>query len=113
MDTVLDVVLFLHLVGFGALFGGGLVQVRDHVKVINAAMLWGALSMVVTGIALVGVEESLDDSIHGGRVAVKFSIALVVAVLCWVNRAKRRVPPGLFNAILLLVLANVAVAVAS
>ncbi len=113
MHVLLDVVLFLHLVGFGALFGGGLVQARDTVKVINAAMLYGALSLVISGIGLVGVQEGLDQSVDSSRVAVKFGIGVVVAVLCWVNRAKRGVPAGLFNAILLLTLADVAVAVAT
>jgi hypothetical protein len=113
MQTLLDVVLFLHLVGFAVLFGGGFVQLGDSVKVINSAMLWGALSLVLSGIGLVGIEEGLDDPVHGGRVAVKFGIALVVALLCWVNRAKRGIPSGLFDAILLLVLADVAVAVTS
>ena len=111
MDRFRDVVLFLHLVGFAALFGGGVVQLRDTVKVVNSAMLYGALAQVVTGIVLVGLLEGLGEPIHSVGVSVKFAIALILALLCWVNRAKRNVPTGLFNAILLLTLVNVGVAV--
>jgi len=31
MQTLLDIVLFLHLVGFAVLFGGGFVQLGDSV----------------------------------------------------------------------------------
>jgi hypothetical protein len=112
VDQLLEVVVFIHLVGFGALFGGGVVQVRDAVKVINSTMLYGALAQVVSGIVLVGILEGMDEPVHTHKIAVKFGIALVVALLCWVNRSKRSVPAGLFNGILLLTLANVAVAVA-
>jgi apolipoprotein N-acyltransferase len=111
VQTLLDVVLFIHLVGFGVLLGGGVVQLRDSVKVINSAMLYGALTQVVSGIALVGVVEGMDETVDSTKVAIKFGIALVIALLCWVNRAKYGVPTGLFNAIVVLTLANVAVAV--
>lgn len=111
MDVVRDALLFVHLVGFASLFGGAFVQVRDEVKVVNSAMLHGALLQVVSGVFLVGVIEGQDDPIDHTKVAVKFAVALVIAVLCWVNRHKHSVPAGLFNAIMLLTLGNVAIAV--
>ena len=111
MDVVRDVLLFLHLVGFASLFGGALVQVRDDVKVVNSAMLYGALLQVLSGVFLVGVIKGEDDPLDETKIAVKFAVALVIAVLCWVNRRKVGIPAGLFNAILVLTLANVAIAV--
>ena len=111
MDTLREVLLFIHLVGFAALFGGAFVQLRDHVKVINSAMLHGALTQVVSGILLVGVIQGDDGTVDNTKIGVKFAIALVIAVLCWVNRSKESVPHGLFNGIALLTLVNVAVAV--
>lgn len=111
MDIVRDALLLLHLVGFGALFGGAFVQVRDEVKVVNAAMLHGALIQVVSGVLLVGVIEGIGDDLNQAKTAVKLAVALVIAVLCWVNRTKDSVPGGLFNALLALTVANAAVAV--
>ena len=111
MEILRDVALFLHLVGFGALFGGEFVQLRDADKVVNSAMLQGVLTSVLSGILLVGVIEGLDGPLDQVKIGVKFAVALVVAVLCWVNRARERVPNGLFYAIVLLTVANVAVAV--
>jgi hypothetical protein len=106
-----DVLVFLHLVGFAALLGGAVVQVGDAVKVVNRAMLWGVFAMVLTGIGLVGVLEGLDETVDRPKIAVKFAIALAIALLCWANRARSRVPRGLFNAIVLLVLVDLGVAV--
>jgi hypothetical protein len=111
MGIARDALLLLHLVGFGALFGGAFVQVRDEVKVVNSAMLQGALIQVVSGVLLVGVIEGIGDEINQTKTAVKLAVALVIAVLCWVNRRNESVPGGLFAALLALTLANAAVAV--
>jgi hypothetical protein len=110
MDVAGKILLTVHLLGFGALFGGALVQVRDRVKVVNAAILYGAMAQVVSGVLLVGVLEGEDKLVDHTKVGVKLAVALVIAVLCWANRAKLRVPTGLFNAILLLTVANVVIA---
>jgi Na+-translocating ferredoxin:NAD+ oxidoreductase RnfD subunit len=111
VDYLRDALLVLHFVGFGALFGGALVQVRDDVKVVNHAMLDGALTQLVSGLLLVGVIEGVGDDVNHAKIGVKLVVALVIAVLCWVNRRKPAVPNGLFFAILLLTVANVVIAV--
>ncbi len=111
MKLLQDSLLFLHLVGFGVLFGGAFVQLRDDSRVVNAAMLHGALVQVVSGILLVGVIEGNGEEINRTKIAVKFTIALVVALVCWVNRRRLRLPSGLFFAVFVLTVANAAVAV--
>ncbi len=111
MQLTRDALLFVHLLGFASLLGGASVQLRDQERVVNSAMLYGALVTVVSGLLLVGVIEGLDDDVDHLKISVKLGVALVVAVLCWVNRRKERVPGGLFMTILGLTVANVAVAV--
>lgn len=111
MDLLRQSLLFIHLLGFAALVGGALAQLRDDYKIVNTAMLYGALIQVVSGLLLVGVIEGADDPIDNTKVAVKLAVALVVAVLCWLNRRKDSVPTGLFGAIMLLAVGNAAVAV--
>jgi Na+-translocating ferredoxin:NAD+ oxidoreductase RnfD subunit len=110
VDLAEKTLLVVHLLGFGALFGGAFVQLRDDIVVVNSAMLYGALTQVVSGLLLVGVLEGQDEPVDNAKVAVKLLVALVVGVLCWVNRAKRRLPTGLFFGILLLTVANVIIA---
>ena len=111
METVRDALLVIHLLGMAALFGGAFVQIKDEVVVVNAAMLHGALTQVVSGILLVGVIEGQDDPIDHTKVAVKFAVALVIALLCWVNRRKESIPRGLFYAIIVLTVVNICIAV--
>ncbi len=111
MDVARDLLLVIHLLAMGALFGGALVQLRDSVLVVNSAMLYGILTQVVTGLLLVGVLEGQDEPVNHAKMGVKLAVALVIAVLCWVNRSRERIPGGIFNAILLLTVTNVTVAV--
>lgn len=111
MDLVRNLLLVIHLLAMASLFGGALVQIRDSVQVVNSAMLYGILTQVVTGLLLVGVLEGQDEPVNHAKMGVKLAVALVIALLCWANRSRERVPGGIFNAILLLTVTNVVVAV--
>ena len=112
MELLRDILLFVHLLGFASLFGGGLVQVRSEPRVVNSAMLHGALTALVAGLLLVGVLESMPEaSVNHLKIGVKLVVALVVAVLCWVNRTKPAIPAGLFFGLLGLTALNAAISV--
>jgi hypothetical protein len=112
MDLPEKVLVIVHLLGLAAVFGGALVQIRAAERVVNHAMLDGVLLQIVSGVMLVGVLEG-DGSVElsTAQIGVKFTVALVVALLCWANRRKPAVPDGLFVGIVGLTLANVGIAV--
>jgi hypothetical protein len=111
METLRLVLLVLHLLGFAALFGGLIVQVRAPEKVVNAAMRDGAGTAFLAGLLLVGVLEAGDTTVDHAKIAVKFAIGLVVLILVMANMRKPRIPDGLFYALILLTVANACVAV--
>ncbi len=106
------VLLFAHLLGWAALFGGLLVQAREPYKRVNAAMRDGVGTAFVTGLALVGVLEAGDlADVDHAKVAVKAVVGLVLLVLVMANLRKERIPQGLWAGLLALTVLNVAVAV--
>ena len=111
MDLLRDILLFLHLLGMASLFGGLFVQVRTDPRVVNAAMLHGILTQVVTGLLLIGVLEGLDEEVDNVKVAAKFVVALLIAVLVLANRRKPLLPAGLYFGLVGLTVLNVGVAV--
>jgi peptidoglycan/LPS O-acetylase OafA/YrhL len=111
METLEHVVVVVHLLGWAALFGGMVVQLREPTKVVNAAMRDGIGTAFVAGLLVVGLLEAGDDPVNHAKVAVKFAVGLVVLVLVMANLRKDRVPDGLFYAILALTVLNVGVAV--
>ncbi|MBA2954023.1 hypothetical protein GON03_06805 [Nocardioides sp. MAH-18] len=111
MDLLRHLLLVLHLLGFGALLGGLLVQARDPEKRVNALMRDGAGTAFVAGLALVGVLQADDVPVDNAKIAVKSLIGLVILVLVMANLRKERIADGLWALLLLLTVANVCVAV--
>jgi uncharacterized membrane protein len=111
MEILRLVLLFLHVLGFAALFGGLVVQARNSEKSVNAAMRDGVGTAFLTGLLLVGVLESGDDPVNQAKIGVKFAIALVLLVLVMANTRKPTIPQGLWAGLLLLSVANIAVAI--
>lgn len=111
METLRLIILFIHLLGMAALFGGLLAQASSQVKKVNAAMRDGAGTAFVAGIAAVGVLEADDADVNHAKIAVKLVIALVVLGLVMANVRKEQISNALFGTILGLTVINIGVAV--
>ena len=100
MDFIYKLVVVLHFLGLASLVGGWLVQLRARAqRYVNPAMLHGVLTLLLTGVILVGLAEgveSLERDIDNAKIAVKLGVALIVAVLAWFNRRRQVIPDGLF-----------------
>lgn len=53
MEILKDFVLILHFLGLAAIIGGVLAQMRQTPKRVDALVVYGALTQMVTGVALV------------------------------------------------------------
>ena len=111
MDLARVILLFVHLLGWAALFGGLVAQGRDPEKRVNGAMRDGAATAFLAGLLLVGVLEAGDTAVDHVKIAVKFAIGLVILVLVMANARKPSIPQGLWFGLLLLTVVNVGIAV--
>ena len=111
MDLARVILLFVHLLGWAALFGGLVVQGRDTEKRVNGAMRDGAGTAFLAGLLLVGVLEAGDTAVDHVKIGVKFAVGLVILVLVMANTRKPAIPQGLWFGLLLLTVVNVGVAV--
>lgn len=115
MDIVREIFVFLHLVGFAALFGGAFAQVKAENKVINKAMLHGAWLQLVTGVVLVGLAEARaaasDLSVNHVKIGFKAAILVAILVLVLGNRKKDAISPAVYWSVLALALVDAAIAV--
>jgi hypothetical protein len=94
MQIAHQFLVLLHLVGFAALLGGVLVQLRLREPEVNTAMLYGAVIEVLTGVGLFVWAELSPGAPHA-QLIVKTLIALVVVVLVAANRKYASIPRGL------------------
>jgi hypothetical protein len=117
VSFVYDLLVILHFLGLASLIGGFLVQIRSSPRVVNPAMLHGALTQLVTGVLLVGLRYPLHDSDpewdlpDNAKIGVKFVILLVVLGLILVNRKKDQISTATWGLIGGLSIVNVVIAV--
>jgi hypothetical protein len=111
MQIAHQILLLLHLTGFAALFGGFPVQIRSKEPEVNASMLNGSFLILLTGLALVTMEELGQDPVNHITIGVKLLMSAVIVVLVAKNRKFASIPRGLWGLIGVLTIANAAVAV--
>ncbi|MBB5788240.1 hypothetical protein [Jiangella mangrovi] len=115
MEFVYDLVLVLHFFGLASLLGGIMVQLSARGgRVVNLAMLHGALTQLVTGVALVGMGEAVDSlgkDVNQAKIGVKLVVVLIVTALCFAYRKRTSIADGVFFALFGLSAANVVIAV--
>ena len=104
------VLLFIHLVGFAILLGGSVTQYVSGVLRINPAMLWGAVIQLLSGLALAAPLRDGDEPAPT-KLATKGVIALAIFAMVFLSRKRDAVNRGHFIGIIVLTLANAAIAV--
>ena len=111
MVVAQQILVLVHLVGFAALLGGCLVQLRTAEPEVSLAMLWGALVELVTGVALFILVELAVEPVRTAPLVVKTVLAVVVMTLVAVNRRYAAIPRGLWGLIAGLSLVSAAISV--
>jgi hypothetical protein len=118
VSLVHNLLVILHFLGLASLIGGFLVQISSSPRVVNNAMLHGALTQLVTGVLLVGLSYPLHDGDpeewalpDNAKIGVKFVILLVVLGLILANRKKESISTAVWGLIGGLAIANVVIAV--
>lgn len=106
------ILLYAHLIGFGLLLGGAVVQYRTGTIRINPVMVWGAGIQVVTGLGLAApLRGGGDHEPDPAKLVVKTVIGLAIFAMVFFSRKRAVVNQGHFMAIIGLTLINAAVAV--
>ncbi|HVD18651.1 MAG TPA: hypothetical protein VNC63_08205 [Propionibacteriaceae bacterium] len=111
MQLAHQLLVLLHLIGFAALLGGLLVQIRAKEPEVNASMLNGSFTLLLTGLALATLEELGPDRMNYVKMAIKLLLMAVIVVLVVKNRKFVTIPRGLWGLIGGLTIANALVAV--
>ena len=110
MQFLFNTMLVLHFVGIASLLGSAIVQAKPP-RSITPGYLHGALTMLITGLALVGLTYPLGGEPDNAKVAVKLTVLIVILVLVFVNRSKEQISTGVWASIAGLTTLNIVLAV--
>ena len=113
MDVLINVFVALHIIGIAALLGGFLTQMKAMgagTARFSPAMLHGALTMLVTGVVLVGLNQADDQPVNSLKIGIKLALLVVILGLVYVKRDEEKVDKALFGAVGGLTIANIFIA---
>ncbi|MEW1548135.1 hypothetical protein [Streptomyces tsukubensis] len=113
MDVLINVFVALHIIGIASLLGGFLTQMKamsEGTARFNPAMLHGALTMLITGVALVGLNQADDQTVNNVKIGIKMAVLVVILALVYVKRDDERVEKPLFGAVGGLTTVNILIA---
>ncbi|MET7680137.1 hypothetical protein [Streptomyces sp. NPDC005423] len=114
MDVLIHLFVALHIVGIAALLGGFLTQMkamgRGTARFVPG-MLHGALTMLITGAILVGLNQADDQHVNTVKIGVKLALLIVILGLVYVKRDDEKIDKRLFGLVGLLTTVNIFIAV--
>ncbi|MFH8560528.1 hypothetical protein [Streptomyces sp. NPDC017988] len=114
MDVLIHLFVGLHIIGIASLLGGFLTQMKQMgqgTARFGPAMLHGALIMLVTGVALVGLNQADGNAVNNVKIGIKMAVLIVILALVYVKRDEEKIDKGVFGAVGLLTTANIFIAV--
>jgi peptidoglycan/LPS O-acetylase OafA/YrhL len=114
MDVLIHILVALHIIGIASLLGGFLTQMKamgQGTARFVPAMLHGALTMLVTGVLLVGLNQADDQPVNNIKIGVKLALLIVILGLVYVKRDEETVEKPLFGLVGALTTVNIFIAV--
>lgn len=114
MEIVKNIILVLHLLSFAALFGLAMGQLKPALQgegKISKGMVHSALSLLITGLALVGMVYATGGTPNNFKIAVKTLVLLVIFALVLMGRKKDKIGPVYIGNVTGLLMTNVVLAV--
>ncbi|MET7616471.1 hypothetical protein [Streptomyces sp. NPDC005408] len=113
MDVLINVFVALHIIGIASLLGGFLTQMKAMsagAARFSPAMLHGALTMLITGVVLVGLNQADDQPVNNLKISIKLAILVVILGVVYVKRDEEKAEKALFGAVGGLTVANIFIA---
>ena len=114
MDVLIHLFVGLHIIGIAALLGGFLTQMKamgQGTARFVPGMLHGALTMLVTGAVLVGLNQAYDHHVNTVKIGLKLALLVVILGLVYVKRDDEKVDKSLFGLVGAFTMANIFIAV--
>tara|TARA_R110002051_G_scaffold108532_1_gene181255 strand:- start:21075 stop:21449 length:375 start_codon:yes stop_codon:yes gene_type:complete len=89
MSAITTTLLIFHILGLSLIIGPFFLQISRKKGFAFGTMLIGAITQLVTGLAMVGVLQAGDGDVNNSKIAVKTVIAVLVLVAVIVARSRQ------------------------
>ena len=117
MDIAYKLLLTLHFIALAGLLGGLLAQIPNQPKKLQPFVLHSAWLILIVGIAMVGLNQSMHandatvEVLDHVKVAIKSSVVAVILVLGYLNVKKAVLSTKIWGVMTVLAVTNIVIAV--
>jgi hypothetical protein len=111
MEFAKTVFLLIHVASVLGMLVLLLMQTSKSDKVLPKGFMHAALTALVAGFALIGIDSALGDEISHGKVGVKFLVLIAIMLLGYKNQSKAKLSNAIWATMLGLTVFNVFIAV--
>ena len=111
MELAKTIFLLIHVASVLGMLVLLLTQTSKSEKVLSKGFMHAALTALVAGFALVGINSALEDDVNHLKVGVKFLVLVTIMILGYQNQNKPKISNGVWATMLGLTVLNVFIAV--
>ena len=111
MELAKTIFVLIHVASVLGMLVLLLLQTSKPTKVIPKGFMHAALTALVAGFALVGINSSLEEDVNHLKVGVKFLVLVAIMILGYQNQNKPQISRGIWVTLLGLTVFNVFIAV--
>ena len=111
MELAKTIFLLIHVASVLGMLVLLLTQTSKSEKVLPKGFMHAALTALVAGFALVGINSALEDDVNHLKVGVKFLVLITIMILGYQNQNKPKLANGIWATMLGLTVLNVFIAV--
>ena len=111
MEIAKTVFLLIHVASVLGILVLLLMQAPKPEKKLNKGVLHSAMTALIAGFALIGIDSVLKDDISHTKVGIKFLVLIVIMLLGYQNANKPKLSNGVWATMLGLTIFNVVIAV--
>lgn len=112
MEIAKSTFLLIHVASVLGMLVLLITQTAKPVKKLSKGFMHAAMTALVAGFALVGINSALEDDMSHAKVGLKFVVLIVIMILGYQNQNKAKLSNGIWVTLLGLTVFNVVIAVA-
>lgn len=111
MEIAKSIFLLIHVASVLGMLVLLITQTAKPIKTLSKGFMHAAMTALVAGFALVGINSALDDEMSHAKVGVKFLVLVTIMILGYQNQNKPKLSNAIWATLLGLTIFNVVIAV--
>ena len=111
MEIAKIIFLLVHVASVLGMLVLLLMQTSKTEKVLPKGFMHAALTALIAGFALIGIDSALNDEISHLKIGIKFLVLIVIMLLGYMNQSKTKLSKLVWGTMLGLTVFNVFIAV--